>query len=450
MVVMDITKRKEAEDRANYLAYYDIVTGLPNKTLFLDRLGLSTANANRKGKPSAVINFTLNNFRQVLDTLGHDVESTLLKEAITRLSRLVSEEKTLAYFGNGEFAIIMPSIEHAEEPARFSAQIDKFLKPKFHLAGNDVHITSSFGISLYPEDGMDAQTLLKNADVALSRAREKGNGCFEFFEKSMSIKSTKRLSLESKLHKAIENEEFILYYQPQVDIISSRIKGMEALIRWQNPELGMVSPLDFISVAEDMGLIVPIGEWVLENACRQAKEWFDKGYPELRIGVNLSAIQFQQATLSKDVERILLSTQLNPGNLELEITEGVMMHGEKATLNTLNEFKEMGIKIAVDDFGTGYSSFGYLRQYPLDRLKIDKVFIDNLTSNSNDRAIVEAIISVSRALNLDVIAEGVETKEQLAALRSMNCDEIQGYFFSKPLPSDEFEKLLKDENRECA
>jgi diguanylate cyclase (GGDEF)-like protein len=386
----------------------------------------------------------------VLDTLGHEIEGTLLKETVKRLSRLVSEEKTLAYFGNGEFAIVMPIIEHAEEPARFSAQIDKGLKPKFHLAGNDVHITSSFGISLYPEDGTDAQTLLKNADVALSRAREKGNGCFEFFEKSMSIKSAKRLSLEGKLHKAIENEEFVLYYQPQVDIVSSRIKGMEALIRWQNPELGMVSPLDFIPVAEDMGLIIPIGEWVLKTACHQAKEWLDKGYQKLRIGVNLSAIQFQHTSLVEDIERILASSRLNPGYLELEITEGVMMHGEKSTLNTLSELKDMGIKIAVDDFGTGYSSLGYLRRYPLDRLKIDKVFIDNLTSNSNDRAIVEAIISVSRALSLDVIAEGVETKEQLATLRSMNCDEIQGYFFSKPLPADKFEKMLKDENRHCA
>jgi PAS domain S-box-containing protein/diguanylate cyclase (GGDEF)-like protein len=449
-IVTDITARKEAEELINYMAYYDVATGLPNKTLLIDRLSLMVVNMKSEDKPTAVLYAGIDNFKAIIDILGHDLTEDLLREVSERIKHLLGIEKTLAYLGNGEFVILMPCINHTEEPARLAALINETLKPTIEAEGHEIHVSASFGISLCPDDGINAQELLKNADIALSRAKEKGSGSFEFFETSMNLRSTKRLSVEGKLHRALENNEFILYYQPQIDLKSNEITGLEALIRWQSPELGFVSPMEFIGIAEDAGLIVPIGEWVLRTACMQNKEWQKKGFPALKIGVNLSPRQFKQKTLANDIKEILKEAKLDPSYLELEITESLMMEETDTVKATLDDIRNMNIKLALDDFGTGYSSLAYLQRFPINRLKIDKIFIDTIGSNEKDKAIARSIISVAHVLGMSVVAEGVETEDQLEILRELECDEIQGYLFSKPLPATGIESLLINNMRLCA
>lgn len=449
-IVTDITKRKEAEEMVNYMAYYDVLTGLPNKMLLLDRLSSAIVNVQRNRKALAILYFALDNFRTIIDTLGHDVGDELLKKIVSRFASCLNGEETLAHLGGGDFVLLLPDVRSAEDPARFAETLLKTLRPAFHFGGNDVHISASIGISLCPTDGVDAQELLKNADAALNMAREKGKNNYRFYEMCMNRRAVKRLSMEGKLHKALDKGEFILHYQPQVCITSNEIKGLEALLRWQNPDLGFVSTAEFIPLAEDTGLICPIGEWVLRTACEQNKAWQAKGYSPMRVGVNLSARQFQQKNLVGKIERILKETALDPSYLELEITESVVMREADAAISALCKLKEMGIKVAIDDFGTGYSSLGYLKRFPIDRLKIDKIFIDTIAVEPNDRAIINAIIAMAHTLSLEVVAEGVETEEQLKLLRSLLCNEMQGYLFSEPLPAEDIEKLLLNNNQLCA
>lgn len=446
----DITERKQTEKMLNYMAYYDSLTSLPNRMLLNDRLTLALSYAHRNKEMLAVMFLDLDNFKTINDTLGHTVGDKLLQSVSRRLSDCLREGDTIARLGGDEFVLLLPQIKHEEDAAKVAKKVLESLKPPFSYEGQDLHVTTSIGISLYPHDGKDVQTLLKNADAALYRAKEEGKNNYQLYTPALNAKAFERLSLENSMRKALERGEFILYYQSQIDLESCETMGMEALIRWQHPELGLIQPTDFIPIAEETGLIVPIGEWALKNACKQGKEWQDRGYESLRISVNLSAIQFMQQDIVDMVERALSETGFNPENLELEITESVLMHDPETTTETLLKVKETGVKVSIDDFGTGYSSLSYLKQFPIDRLKIDRMFIHALTENSNDAAIAKAIIAMAHNLGLKVVAEGVEETIQLEILRSLKCDEVQGYLFSIPLPVEEATKLLAGGNSLCA
>jgi len=446
----DITERKQTEKMLNYMAYYDSLTSLPNRMLLNDRLTLALSYAHRNKEMLAVMFLDLDNFKTINDTLGHTIGDKLLQSVSRRLSGCLREGDTIARLGGDEFVLLLPQIQHEEDAAKVAKKVLESLKPPFSYEGQDLHVTTSIGISLYPHDGKDVQTLLKNADAALYRAKEEGKNNYQLYTPALNAKAFERLSLENSMRKALERGEFILYYQPQIELVSCETIGMEALIRWQHPELGLIQPTDFVPIAEETGLIVPIGEWALRNACEQGKEWQEQGYRSLRISVNLSAIQFTQQDVVDMVERALSETGFNPENLELEITESVLMHDPETTTETLLKVKEMGVKVSIDDFGTGYSSLSYLKQFPIDRLKIDRMFIHALTENSSDAAIAKAIIAMAHNLGLKVVAEGVEETTQLEILRSLKCDEVQGYLLSIPLPVEEATKLLAGGNSLCA
>ena len=437
---------KQRTEQLNHLAYHDILTDLPNRVLFEDRLAQSLVMTRHNQKKLAVILLSIDRFKNMYDTQGHAVGCKILRIIADRLKRSVGQEATVARLEGDEFALLLTQIQGTDEVIKISQNINEFLRQPFTAGEQEFVITASMGIGMFPDaeagDG-EPQTLLKNCAAALSRAKEQGGNKCQFYTDDMNVRAVRRLELEQKLRRALESEEFEVYYQPKVDTATREITGMEALIRWNSPELGTVSPDEFIPLAEETGLIVPIGEWVLRTACAQSKLWQDEGFV-LNLAVNLSSLQFQK-DLPETVARIMEQTNFNPRFLELEVTESSLMVNTGHAVELLNQLKATGIKVSIDDFGTGYSSLGYLNNLPIDILKIDKSFIRDIMTNPDAASLVMAIISLSHNLRLKVTAEGVETEEQLRFLHLIKCDTYQGYLFSKPVPPDAFEKLLHHE-----
>ena len=434
-VVQDITERKEAQERLNYLAFYDALTGLPNRRLLLDRLTQVMVESARHDRLAAVLFLDLDHFKLVNDNLGHEPGDALLKSVAGRLSGCVRPGDTVARFGGDEFAIVLADVAHVDDVGRIAQKILNAFLPPFVLDGREVFVSTSIGITLYPFDDEAIDVLLKNADTALYHAKESGRNMFKFFTADLNVRAANRLGLETALRYALERGELLLHYQPQVDVASGCITGVEALVRWQRPGGELVSPLEFIPLAEETGLIVPLGEWVLLNACAQNQAWQQAGLPPLRMSVNIAARQLQEDNLAEVIIRILHETGLDPHLLVLEITESTIMHDTGRAAATLKQLAALGVGLAVDDFGVGYSSFSYLKQFPIECLKIDKSFVNDITTDPHDAAIATAIISMAHSLGLTVMAEGVETQSQFSFLRERDCDAMQGYLFSKPLPA---------------
>jgi diguanylate cyclase (GGDEF)-like protein/PAS domain S-box-containing protein len=441
-IATDISKLKEAEERLRYLAYFDPLTGLPNRTLFQDRLQ-QTAHEARRGKTSmAVLLLDLDNFKDINDTLGHRAGDQALIHIARVLRTCVRQSDTAARMGGDEFAIVMRNVSHSENVIPLAQKILETLAEPFVLEGQEVYVTASIGIALYPADGRGVGDLLKKADTAMYHAKNQGRARYRFFAQDMNAQVQERLALQTSLRQALERDEFMVYYQPKFDIHSREMTGTEALIRWQHPKKGFISPAQFIPVAEETGLIVPMGEKVLRMACAQNKAWQAAGRPAQRVAVNLSARQFLEDDLPGTVHRLLRETGLDPRWLELEITESTLMQKAEGIDNALKKLRAMGIRIALDDFGTGYSSLGYLRRFPIDTLKIDQSFVRDILTDPDAATIVKTIIAMARNLKLKTVAEGVETEGQLAFLREEGCDEAQGYLIAKPLPPEELEPFF--------
>jgi diguanylate cyclase (GGDEF)-like protein len=439
----DITERKVAEERVQYLAYYDALTGLPNRTLLQDRLTKALASARRRKDKVALLFLDLDRFKTINDSLGHSVGDLVLKEVAERLKKWAREQDTVARVGGDEFLIVLTAVKDASDAAVAAERLMNAMTAEFVAQGHSVGISCSVGISIFPEHGRDGETLIKNADAAMYCAKEIGRNNFRFFTDDMNAQAVERLTLENGLGLALEKKELFLVYQPQMEIATGRITGLEALLRWQHPELGLVPPDKFIRIAENSGLIMPIGEWVLRTACSQARKWQDEGLPAVSVAVNVSAIQFRQEDFCELIRRVLNETGLAPQYLELELTESLLLANADVTLSVIQELKAMGLTLAIDDFGTGYSSFSYLKQFRVSKLKIDRLFIRDVAVNPDDAAITTAIISMAKSLNLKVIAEGVEDEAQMSFLRAHQCDEIQGYYFSKPLAVDKVADKLR-------
>jgi PAS domain S-box-containing protein len=453
----DITERKQAESQIRLLAYYDGLTLLPNRLMFTEKLNQALANAQRQNRLLAMLFLDLDRFKQINDTLGHSVGDRLLQGVADRLRKCLRSGDTIARggdsargsgdnvarLGGDEFIVSLTDLTRVEDVQKVAYRILEALKEPFRIEKHEVFVTTSIGISLFPYDGTDLETLLKNADAAMYHAKDAGRSNFQFYSKSMNAAAEKRLTLENKLRKALDRGEFQLHYQPLIDVDTWRIVGAEALIRWRHPELGLVSPAEFIPLAEETGLIVPIGEWVLRTACAQIRKWHDLGTRDLFMAVNISGRQFSQEALVATIEKVVRATGVDPKRLELEITESVLMHNAEETVQTLEVLKAMGPRISVDDFGTGYSSLSYLRRFPIHTLKIDRSFVNDVTTDPGDAAIVAAIIAMARGLSLEVIAEGVETPDQRTFLLQEGCRLMQGYLFGRPVPAEDFETLLK-------
>jgi diguanylate cyclase (GGDEF)-like protein len=439
----EVVKQRTAE--LEHLVYHDPLTQLPNRVLFEDRLNQALAAAERNAQPLAVLLLSVDRFKKVNDSLGHATGDRLLCALAGRIANCFPASETVARFEGDEFAVLLPHVRGTEEIARATAQIQRCLALPFTLGGHELFITLSIGVSLFPHDGDNVETLLKNSGAALYRAKEAGGNNCQFYTSDMNAKALKRLRLESSLRRALEREEFIVYYQPKVETDSLKIVGMEALVRWQHPELGLVSPSEFIPVAEDTGLIEPLGEWVLRTACAQNKTWQDAGLPPLRVAVNISGRQFQRHDLLATIRRTLDETRLPAHQLELELTESSIMKNHEQAIRTLGELKAMGVRISIDDFGTGYSSMQYLKRLPIDVLKIDRSFVQDATTDPDSAALIMGIIALAHNLRLKVVAEGVETEEQRRFLHLLRCDKMQGYLFSKPLPPEAFAELILKE-----
>jgi diguanylate cyclase (GGDEF)-like protein len=429
--------------RVEYLAYHDGLTGLPNRSMFSTLLSQRISEARRYNKQLAVAFLDLDRFKQINDTLGHEAGDQLLREVATRLQGCVRDSDTVARLGGDEFVVLLPEMEDGKHAATVAHKILAVIGKAFTLIGHEFRITASIGISLYPQDGEDEQTLTKNADIAMYQAKAEGKNNFQFYSEKLNANSLERLTLESSLRHALERNEFRLYYQAKRDIRSGRIAGMEALLRWEHPDLGTVAPMQFIPVAEDTGLIVPIGKWVLKTACLQSVAWQNEGLPPLSVAVNLTARQFSDEHLLQDLASILKDTGMNPQLLEIELSESLLIHDVEVTLRILTGIKSMGVRIAVDDFGTGYSSLATLQRFPLDTVKIDRSFIRELLGPSEDSALADAVIAMGKSLSMTVIAQGVETKEQADFLRAHACDELQGFYFNRPLPAYQFAQLMR-------
>lgn len=436
----DITQRKLMEEKIKYHAYFDSVTDLPNRVLLKDRLNQGIIQAQLNGEKLAVLYLDLDRFKVINDSLGHSYGDQLLRDVAKRLSRCVPKSATVSRQGGDEFTIYLPNIKSEKEVLDVVQLVmDSFTEP-FQLLEHEIYIKTSIGISLYPDNGDSVETLIKNADTAMYKSKEISGNSYHFFSEGMERRTFESVKLENALYRALDQEELEVYYQPQIDYAANRIVGVEALLRWNHPQQGMIAPDQFIPIAEETALIVPIGEWILRKACRQLKEWQNRGYPMFSVAVNLSARQFEQNNLFAMVKNALSEADLSPEFLHLELTENLIIKNRDLTLKTMKELKGLGIKIAIDDFGTGYSSLGYLKSLPIDALKIDKSFLQDVTSDDDNAAITSTIITLAQNLNLSVIAEGVETHEHIEFLSARNCNLMQGYYFSRPMKAEEMTK----------
>jgi len=457
-IVQDITERKQNEDRMRQLAYFDSLTGLPNRALFTEQLEQMLETANRHQHKLAILFIDLDNFKRINDSLGHTVGDSLLKEISQRLltcirqSDLVSRyvdadtEISVSRLGGDEFTIVLNKIEDTDVAAIVAKRLLNTLSRPMMLDGHEIVVTPSIGIALAPLDSDNVENLLKHADTAMYHAKNNGKNNYQYYSSTMNAMGLERLTLESELRKALKNDELVVYYQPQVDIHNGKITGAEALVRWKHPKHGLVAPDYFIPLAEEMGVVVELGDKILHEACQQVKQWHDKGLMLDKIAVNLSSLQFSQPNLIGAIQRTLSETGLPAKHLELELTESIIMKNLEATIKVLEELKGMGISISVDDFGTGYSSLNYLKRFPLDELKIDKSFIVDIDTDAHNAGIVTAIIAMAKSLGLTLVAEGVETDNQLKYIRGAGVVTVQGFLFSKPLPAEEFEQLLGQYN----
>jgi len=439
----DITDRKVAENQVQFLAYYDALTELPNRTLLRDRLGKALAGSLRRKDKVAVLFLDLDRFKVINDSLGHSFGDLLLRKIADRLKSQVREQDTVARVGGDEFLVVLTDVKDGTDAAIAAEKIMDAMIAELVIQGRSFSVSCSMGISIFPEHGADSETLIKNADAAMYSAKESGRNTFQFFSEKMNAEVVERLTLEHGLRAALDKKEFFLVYQPQMDMATGTIVGFEALLRWQHPELGTIAPDRFMGIAENSGLILPIGAWVLRTACSQARKWQDEGLCATPVAVNVSAVQFRQPGFREVVSRVLSETGLACQYLELEVTESLLLSNADMTSSVLRELKGMGLKLAIDDFGTGYSSLSYLKQFPFSKLKIDRSFIRDVAVNSDDAAITTAIISMAKSLSLKVIAEGVENEAQMSFLRKLGCEEIQGYYFSKPLTAEEISARLK-------
>jgi diguanylate cyclase (GGDEF)-like protein/PAS domain S-box-containing protein len=440
-VFHDITDIKLSEEKIRHLAYHDALTSLPNRLLFNDRLTMAMAHAKRHRQKVAVIFLDLDNFKNVNDSLGHAVGDQLLQAVAQRLVRWTRLEDTVARLGGDEFIVLAQGAEGPDFAAHLASRMLDSLREPFLVGGQELYINGSIGVTLYPDDGLNPESLVANADTAMYRAKESGRGGYKLFTPAMNARVVQRLAMESSLRKALERGEFLLHYQPKVELATGRLVGLEALVRWQRPDGGLVMPDDFIPVSEDTGLIVPLGQWVLTQACASARGWLDRGLEGLHVAVNISPRQFQEKSLVATVRRALAESRLPPASLELEVTESVVMHSVDEAIVTLRELSELGVRLSMDDFGRGYSSLYYLKRFPMHSLKIDRSFVGDL-GNGDDASIVHTIISMSRSLGLKVVAEGVETVDQLEFLRRNGCDLAQGYLLGRPQPDELVPELV--------
>ena len=448
--VVDLSQNKQAQEKLNHLAYHDALTDLPNQVLFKDRLKQAIAYSRRSDQMHAVLLLNLDRFKTINDSLGYTAGDRLLQSVAQRLTSCVRESDTVARFGSDEFAVLLTQISRPQDAANAARAIKEVLDQAFIFDEQEVFIATSIGISMYPHDDRDTAGLLKSASAALERAKVEGGNTYQFYTAGGTTRALKQLVLESNLRGALDRSEFVVHYQPQVTIPDFHLIGMEALVRWRHPSLGLLYPSEFVPLAEDSGLIIPLGEWVMRNACLQNKAWQDAGLMPMRLSVNFSARQFQQPSFITSVAEILKDTNLDPRWVEVEITESSIMKEPDQAIEKLHELKLMGIRVAIDDFGTGYSSLNYLKRFPIDTLKIDKTFVADVCKDPHDTAIVRAIITLGHALDLTVIAEGVETQEQLKYLSSLGCDVVQGFLFSKSLSAPVFEELLIEQRRAAA
>ena len=442
-IFTDVTERKETEKQLEYLAYYDALTELPNRVMFYDRLQQAISTAKRDNHLLALMMIDLDKFKQVNDTLGHDAGDELLIVVAQKLKSLVRDSDTVARIGGDEFKIILTDIKSPDEASIVAQKLIENLRRPMRIKGRTVNIGASVGISIYPSDDEDIGQLVKYADLALYKAKDNGRNCYHYFSEDLQVQVFDHIEMESDMQKAIALGEFSLHYQPQIDLSDSHISGMEALIRWQHPRNGLIPPDQFIPFAEETGLIIPLSEWIMDAACEHLSAWSKKSVHPLNLGINLSAIQFQQKDLISSIKRIIDKHDIDPNNIELEITESMVMVDVDRAIETMHKLREIGVRLAIDDFGTGYSSLSYLKQFPINRLKIDQSFVCELGKDSKDAAMVRAIISMARDLGVEVVAEGVENREQLDFLTANGCQYVQGYYFSEPLDAELFNTYLE-------
>jgi diguanylate cyclase (GGDEF)-like protein/PAS domain S-box-containing protein len=443
MVFRDVSAARAAALQISYSAEDDFLTELPNRLLLSDRISQAIAAAPRHNKHVAILFLDLDGFKYINDSLGHTTGDKLLQSVAKRLVDCVRAADTVSRQGGDEFVVLLSEVEHAEDAAITAKRLLETVAAAHSIDGHELHVTTSIGVSIYPEDGLDAETLIKNADTAMYQAKENGRQSYQFFTAAMNIRAVERQSMEESLRRAVERNEFMLHYQPKIDLETGAIAGAEALIRWTHPTRGFVSPAQFIPIAEACGLILPIGRWVLREACKQVRAWEDAGLPLTRIAVNVSALEFQDENFLEGLFAVLRETDVDPKSLELEVTERVFINRADSTASILQALRERGVQVAVDDFGTGYSSLSYLRKFPVDAIKIDQSFVRQIDADGKDTALVIAVIAMAKSLKLRIVAEGVETLEELAFLRAHKCDEAQGYYFSRPVSPLRFAKLLE-------
>jgi len=442
IVFRDVSAARVMALQITHSAQHDFLTGLPNRLLLNDRISQAIASAPRHMKQVAVLFLDLDGFKHINDSLGHPIGDKLLQSVARRLVGCVRTSDTVSRQGGDEFVVLLSEAEQWEDAAIVARRMLDAVAEGHSIDQHDLHVTTSIGVSVFPDDGQDAETLIKNADTAMYQAKENGRQSYQFFKPAMNVRAVERQSIEESLRLALERQEFVLYYQPKINLGTGAITGAEALIRWTHPTRGLLSPMQFIPIAEDSGLILPIGKWVLRSACEQARAWVKEGLPVATMAVNVSAVELRNENFVEGLFAILSETGLDPRSLELELTESVLMKHAESAASILQTVRERGVQVAVDDFGTGYSSLSYLRKFPIDTLKIDRSFVREITSAGDDTSIVTAVISMARSLKLRVVAEGVETPEQLAFLQAHECDEAQGYYFSRPVPAEQFAQLL--------
>jgi diguanylate cyclase (GGDEF)-like protein len=442
MVFRDVSSARGLSLRMSYLAQHDCLTELPNRVLLTDRLNQAMAVAQRNGKELAVLFLDVDRFKHINDSLGHAIGDRLLQAIAQRLLACVRSTDTVSRQGGDEFVILLSEVSHARDAGLSADKILEALRAPYVIDQREMHVTASIGIVTYPDDGTDVGTLVKHADVAMYHAKESGRNNYQFFKAEMNLRAAERQSLENDLRHAIERREFTLHYQTKVNLETGAIVGVEALIRWHHPQHGLIPPIQFIPVAEECGIIVAIGRWVLREGCRQARAWQDAGLPRVRMSINVSAVELRTKGFVDGVRTILAETGLDPSYLELELTETFLMQDSTSTSIVLQAIQEMGVHLALDDFGTGYSSLSYLKRFPIDTVKIDQSFVRDVIADAGDASIVGAVISMGSRLHMQVVAEGIETPEQLEFLREQNCPEGQGYYFSRPVVADEFAQLL--------